>query len=51
MDLHVLRASLAGTADDLEALFSAAREAYREAGDPAVLDRLREIEGRGRYRG
>jgi len=49
MDLHVLAQSLDGTADDAEALREAAVAAYREVGDEAVLDRLREIEGRGRY--
>ncbi len=49
MDLHVLAQSLAGTADDAEQLQAAAEEAYRAVGDPAVLQRLREIEGRGRY--
>ncbi|MFT4922928.1 MAG: N6-L-threonylcarbamoyladenine synthase/protein kinase Bud32 [Haloarculaceae archaeon] len=49
MDLHVFEQSLTGTADDPERLTRAAEEAYREAGDPAVLDLLREIEGRGRY--
>ncbi|MEF8855088.1 MAG: bifunctional N(6)-L-threonylcarbamoyladenine synthase/serine/threonine protein kinase [Haloarculaceae archaeon] len=50
MDLHVLARSLAGTAANPEALMATAEEAYRDAGDPRVLDRLREIEGRGRYR-
>jgi N6-L-threonylcarbamoyladenine synthase/protein kinase Bud32 len=75
MDLHVLRQSIAGTADDAEPLLEAAVEGYRagatgdgdgdearaeggvgaDAGaghsDPAaVLDRLRDIDGRGRYR-
>ncbi|WP_115863499.1 bifunctional N(6)-L-threonylcarbamoyladenine synthase/serine/threonine protein kinase [Halorussus litoreus] len=49
MDLHVLAQSLAGTADDAEELRREFEEAYAEAGDEAVLDRLREIEGRGRY--
>ena len=49
MDLHVLAQSLAGTADDPEALRAAAESAYRDAGDAQVLDRLRDIEGRGRY--
>ena len=50
MDLHVLAQSLAGTADDAERLTRAAVDAYDEArDDPAVRDRLREIEGRGRY--
>jgi N6-L-threonylcarbamoyladenine synthase/protein kinase Bud32 len=50
MDLHVLAQSLAGTADDAEALVEAATEAYREVGESAVLDQLAAIEGRGRYR-
>ncbi|MCU4719658.1 bifunctional N(6)-L-threonylcarbamoyladenine synthase/serine/threonine protein kinase [Halapricum hydrolyticum] len=51
MDLHVFDQSLTGTADDAEPLLAAAREAYRaESSDPeTVLERLREIEGRGRY--
>jgi len=49
MDLHVLAQSLAGTADDPEALLDAAETAYRSVGDGAVVDHLREIEGRGRY--
>ena len=48
-DLHVFGQSLAGTADDADRLVAAAEEVYREHGDPAVLDRLRDIEGRGRY--
>ena len=50
MDLHVFERSLAGTADDAGSCRDAFEAGYREAGDPAVLDRLREIEGRGRYR-
>jgi N6-L-threonylcarbamoyladenine synthase/protein kinase Bud32 len=49
MDLHVFAQSLAGTADDAESLRQAFEAAYAEAGDDAVLDRLREVEGRGRY--
>jgi N6-L-threonylcarbamoyladenine synthase/protein kinase Bud32 len=49
MDLHVLAQSLAGTADDPEALLDAAEAAYRSVGNGAVVDHLREIEGRGRY--
>jgi len=51
MDLHVLAQSLAGTADNPEALFEAARDAYRaESGHAdAVFDSLADIEGRGRY--
>ena len=51
MDLHVLVQSLAGTAMDPEPPTRALLGAYAEAGDPVVLDRLAEIEGRGRYRG
>jgi len=51
MDLHVLAQSLAGTTDDAGALRAAAEDAYRTVSerDGAVLDQLREIEGRGRY--
>jgi N6-L-threonylcarbamoyladenine synthase/protein kinase Bud32 len=49
MDLHVFEQSLDGTADDAEQLRAATEDAYREAGNPAVLDRLEDIEGRGRY--
>jgi N6-L-threonylcarbamoyladenine synthase/protein kinase Bud32 len=49
VDLHVLARSLAGTADDAEALTAAAEEAYASVGSEAVLQRLRDIEGRGRY--
>jgi len=49
MDLHVFGQSLTGTAEDADRLVSAAETAYREAGSKAVLDRLAEIEGRGRY--
>jgi N6-L-threonylcarbamoyladenine synthase/protein kinase Bud32 len=49
MDLHVLFQSLTGTDDDADRLQRAAEDAYRDAGGDAVLDRLREIEGRGRY--
>jgi N6-L-threonylcarbamoyladenine synthase/protein kinase Bud32 len=49
MDLHVFAQSLAGTSDDAEALQREFEAAYAEAGEDAVLDRLREVEGRGRY--
>jgi len=51
MDLHVLAQSLAGTTDDAGALRAAVEDAYHAASDRdgAVLDQLREIEGRGRY--
>jgi N6-L-threonylcarbamoyladenine synthase/protein kinase Bud32 len=49
MDCHVFEQSLTGTADDPKPLTDAFEDAYRDAGDPAVLDQLRAIEGRGRY--
>jgi N6-L-threonylcarbamoyladenine synthase/protein kinase Bud32 len=49
MDLHVFAQSLAGTADDADALVAAAKDAYGGVGDEAVLAQLRDIEGRGRY--
>lgn len=49
MDLHVFCQSLDGTAATPEPLVSAFEDAYRNAGDPAVIDQLRTIEGRGRY--
>ena len=49
MDLHVFAQSLAGTADDPAPLLDAAEATYRTVGDGAVVDHLREIEGRGRY--
>jgi N6-L-threonylcarbamoyladenine synthase/protein kinase Bud32 len=50
MDLHVFGRSLAGTTDHAPGLREAFEAAYAAVGDRAVLDRLREIEGRGRYR-
>ena len=50
MDLHVLAQSIEGTADEAEALVAAAVDAYREVGDERVLERLRSVEGRGRYK-
>ncbi|MFB6170355.1 MAG: bifunctional N(6)-L-threonylcarbamoyladenine synthase/serine/threonine protein kinase [Haloarculaceae archaeon] len=49
MDLHVFASSLAGTTADADRLRGAFEDAYASAGDPAVIDQLREIEGRGRY--
>ncbi len=49
MDLHVCGQSLRGTADAADRLTRAVEDAYRERGDEAVLERLQEIEGRGRY--
>ncbi|WP_254863886.1 bifunctional N(6)-L-threonylcarbamoyladenine synthase/serine/threonine protein kinase [Halovivax gelatinilyticus] len=51
MDLHVFDQSLVGTASEPEPLREAFLEAYRAAGSETVLDRLREVEGRGRYVG
>jgi N6-L-threonylcarbamoyladenine synthase/protein kinase Bud32 len=50
VDLHVLEQSLSGTAADAEHLIEATHETYAEHGDTAVLERLEEISGRGRYR-
>jgi N6-L-threonylcarbamoyladenine synthase/protein kinase Bud32 len=50
MDLHVFGRSLAGTTDHAPGLREAFEAAYAAVGDRTVLDRLREIEGRGRYR-
>lgn len=49
MDLHVFCQSLEGTTATPTPLVSAFEDAYRDAGDPAVIDQLRTIEGRGRY--
>ena len=49
MDLHVFEQSLVGTADDPDRLIAAVENGYREAGEARVLDRLRTVEGRGRY--
>ncbi|PSP74989.1 Kae1-associated kinase Bud32 [Halobacteriales archaeon QS_3_64_16] len=49
MDLHVFGGSLAGTAEDADVLRERFEAAYATVGEERVLDRLREIEGRGRY--
>jgi len=49
MDCHVFGGSVRGTATDSDAVLSAFEAGYADAGDDDVLDRLREIEGRGRY--
>ncbi|MXR42906.1 bifunctional N(6)-L-threonylcarbamoyladenine synthase/serine/threonine protein kinase [Halobaculum sp. WSA2] len=49
MDLHVFEQSIEGTASEPERLVAAVEDGYRAVGDPAVLDRLRGVEGRGRY--
>jgi len=49
MDLHVFERSLDGTAAAPDPLRAAFEERYGEVGGQDVLDRRREIEGRGRY--
>ncbi|QLG49039.1 bifunctional N(6)-L-threonylcarbamoyladenine synthase/serine/threonine protein kinase [Natrinema halophilum] len=49
MDLHVFDQSLVGTADDPEPLREAVRSGYAEVGNDRVLERLQDVEGRGRY--
>ena len=51
MDLHVFAQSVAGVADDPAPHVETLQRAYRAASDrpAAVLDRLRDIEARGRY--
>ena len=49
MDLHVFEGALGGTTDDAAALVGAFEDAYTAVGDDRVVERLREIEGRGRY--
>jgi N6-L-threonylcarbamoyladenine synthase/protein kinase Bud32 len=50
MDLHVFRQSVAGTAADPDSAAAAVVEGYATRGDDEVLSRLRDVEGRGRYR-
>ncbi|WP_372912508.1 bifunctional N(6)-L-threonylcarbamoyladenine synthase/serine/threonine protein kinase [Salinigranum sp.] len=52
MDLHVFGQSVEGTADTPEPLFDACLAGYLDAGGTAaetVVERLRTVEGRGRY--
>jgi N6-L-threonylcarbamoyladenine synthase/protein kinase Bud32 len=49
MDLHVFEQSLAGTATDAASLRESFEAAYVETGNDDVQERLRAIEGRGRY--
>jgi len=51
VDLHVFRGSVAATATDPDPLLDAFEDGYADAGAEAVLGRLREVEGRGRYQG
>ncbi len=50
MDLHVLEGSIRATAADPGPLVAALETGYRRTGESDVLDRLRDVEGRGRYR-
>ncbi|MFC4358329.1 bifunctional N(6)-L-threonylcarbamoyladenine synthase/serine/threonine protein kinase [Halobium salinum] len=50
MDLHVFAGSVEGTAADPERIIEAFEAGYAEEGDEAVLERLAEVRGRGRYR-
>ena len=49
MDLHVFEGSVAGTASDAPVLLEAFEEGYLDVGERRVIDRLRTVEGRGRY--
>ena len=49
MDLHVFEGSVEGTATDPEPICRAFEDGYAAVGDDAVLERLAEIRGRGRY--
>ena len=50
MDLHVFEQSVAGTASDAEPLIRSFEAGYEAVGEAAVLARLRDVQGRGRYR-
>ncbi|WP_418281568.1 bifunctional N(6)-L-threonylcarbamoyladenine synthase/serine/threonine protein kinase [Halorubrum sp. DTA98] len=50
MDLHVFEGSITATATDPGPLIGAFEDGYREIGDRMVLERLRDVERRGRYR-
>jgi len=50
-DLHVLAEALEATHADPAGGFDAVLDGYRETGEPAVLTRLDEVRGRGRYKG
>jgi N6-L-threonylcarbamoyladenine synthase/protein kinase Bud32 len=50
MDLHVFEQSVAGTASDPDPLIRAFETGYEAVGDDAVLSRLADVQGRGRYR-
>ncbi|TKX75324.1 bifunctional N(6)-L-threonylcarbamoyladenine synthase/serine/threonine protein kinase [Halorubrum sp. GN11_10-6_MGM] len=50
MDLHVFEGSIRATATDPDPLIAAFEAGYEAVGDDEVLDRLRDVAGRGRYR-
>jgi len=50
MDLHVFEGSVRATATDPDPLVEAFEAGYAAVGDDAVLERLNDVEGRGRYR-
>ncbi|QWC18768.1 bifunctional N(6)-L-threonylcarbamoyladenine synthase/serine/threonine protein kinase [Halorubrum sp. 2020YC2] len=50
MDLHVFEGSVRATATDPDPLISAFESGYESVGDAEVLDRLRDVADRGRYR-
>ena len=50
MDLHVFEGSVRATATDPDPLIEAFEDGYVAVGDGNVLERLRDVEGRGRYR-
>jgi len=50
MDLHVFEGAVTGTVADPDPLIDAFEASYRDVGNSAVLDRLRSVQGRGRYR-
>jgi N6-L-threonylcarbamoyladenine synthase/protein kinase Bud32 len=50
MDLHVFEGSVRATATDPEPLVAAFEAGYEAVGDDEVLDRLRDVADRGRYR-
>ncbi|OTE99945.1 KEOPS complex kinase/ATPase Bud32, partial [Halorubrum sp. SD612] len=50
MDLHVFEGSVRATATDPDPLIAAFESGYGAVGDDEVLDRLRDVADRGRYR-
>ena len=50
MDLHVFEGSIRATATDPEPLIATFEAGYEAVGDGEVLDRLRDVADRGRYR-